>query len=191
MATALEELIKTIDPSRTIERVSAAVDEAFNSFKYSNLIRTFEDYEEYMARFVQHIEQIVLKFQSNSPYNKEFFWSRYVNLFNRGYEPEAWKWNYEKVMTGEDGGLYKILKDVAALILKDRSGNEISARISAFWNALNTEEQLNAIDEFIRKFGHTLPPKFTEGSAVHLKMHFPRFLEQYPQFLLEMRRSIR
>ena len=40
--------------------------------------------------------------------------SRYVNLVSNGYEPEAWKWNYEKVMTGKDGGLYGILKDVAS-----------------------------------------------------------------------------
>ena len=38
MATRLEELIESIDPSRTIDRVSAAVDDAFNSFQYNNPI---------------------------------------------------------------------------------------------------------------------------------------------------------
>jgi hypothetical protein len=191
MATTLEELIESIDPSRTIERVSSAVDEAFNSFQYNNPIRTFEDYQGYMARFVQHVEQIVLRFNSNNPNDPDFFWARYVNLVNSGYDPGAWKWNYEKVMTGKDGGLYKILQDVAAMILKDRSGREISGRILAFWNSLNTEEKLDTIDEFLRKYGYILPTEFTEGSAAHLRMNFSRFLEQYPQFLLEMRRSIR
>ena len=96
MSTRLEELIESIDPSRTIDRVSAAVDDAFNSFRNRNPIRTFEDDREYMSKYVQHIEQIVLKFKSNDPYDKEFFWSRYSNLVNSGSDPEAWKWNYEE-----------------------------------------------------------------------------------------------
>ena len=64
MSTRLEKLIKSIDPSNTIDRVSVAVDEAFNSFRNRNPIRTFEDYREYMSKYVQHIEQIVLKFFS-------------------------------------------------------------------------------------------------------------------------------
>ena len=77
MATRLEELIESIDPSRTIDRVSAAVDDAFNSFRYNNPIRSFDDYEEYMSRFVEHIESVVLKFGSNVPHNKDIWWARY------------------------------------------------------------------------------------------------------------------
>ena len=33
MATRLEELLESIDPARTIDQVSAAVDDAFNSFQ--------------------------------------------------------------------------------------------------------------------------------------------------------------
>ena len=136
MATRLEELIESIDPSRTIDRVSAAVDDAFNSFKYNNPIRSFDDYEEYMARFVEHIESVVLNFGSNVPYNKDFWWARYSNLVKNGHGPDAWKWNYEKILTGKDGGTYKLLKDVAAMILEDRSGREISARVWRFWESL-------------------------------------------------------
>jgi len=190
MATRLEELIQCIDPSRTIERVSAAVDQAFNSFRYENSIKTFEDYEEFMAGFVKHVEQIVLKYKMDHPLDQEFYWSRYVNLVSSGYESKAWKWNYEKVITGKDGGLYGILKEVASQILKDRSGKEISGRVYIYWNSLDTQEKLEAVDEFLWKFGHTIPSTFTEGSAPVLKAYFPRFLEQYPQYLLEIRRSV-
>ena len=46
MATRLEELMESIDPSRTIDQVSAAVDDAFNSFRHDNPIRSFDDYQE-------------------------------------------------------------------------------------------------------------------------------------------------
>ena len=150
MATRLEELIESIDPSRTIDRVSAAVDDAFNSFQYNNPIRSFDDYEEYMSRFVVHIESVVLNFGSNVPYNKDFWWARYSNLVKKGHGPDAWKWNYEKILTGKDGGTYKLLKDVAAMILEDRSGREISARVWRFWESLTDDEKMETVDEFLR-----------------------------------------
>ena len=191
MATRLEKLIESIDPSRTIDRVSAAVDDAFNSFRNRNPIRTFDDYREYMSKYVQHVEQIVLKIKSNDPYDKEFFWTRYSNLVNSGNDREAWKWNYEKITTGQDGGIYKILKDVAAKILEDRSKREISARIWNLWNSLTDDEKLDTVDEFVDLLGHLLPTKYTGGNAAYLKMNFPRVLESYPQLLMELRRSLR
>ena len=61
--------------------------------------------EKYMSRFVQYIESVVLKFKSNDPYDKDFFWARYSNLVNNGHGRDAWKMNYEKIITGKDGGL--------------------------------------------------------------------------------------
>ena len=191
MSTRLEELIESIDPSRTIERVSTAVDDAFNSFRNRNPIRTFEDYREYMSKFVQHVEQIVLKFKSNDPYDKEFFWTRYSNLVKSGHGPDAWKMNYEKILTGKDGGTYKLLKDVAAMILEDRSGREISARVWRFWESLTNDEKLETVNEFLRKFGHMLPSEYTGGGGAYLKMNFPRVLEKYPQLVMEIRRGVR
>lgn len=191
MSTRLEELIESIDPSRTIERVSEAVDEAFNSFEYDNPINSFEDYQKYMSRFVQHVEQIVLKFRSNNPHDYDFFWTRYTNLVDANHGHDAWKMNYEKVLTGKGGGIYRLLTDVAAMIVEDYSGREISGRISTFWNSLSNHEKLETVDEFLEKFGHILPSEYTSGRGAYLKMHFPRVLAQYPQLVMEIRKALR
>ena len=191
MATRLEELLESIDPARTIDQVSAAVDDAFNSFRNNNPIRSFDDYEEFMSRFVQHVESVVLKFGSNVPYNKDFWWARYSNLVSNRHGRDAWKMNYEKIITGKDGGLYKLLKDVAAMILDDRSGREISARVWGFWESLTNGEKLETVDEFLQKFGRLLPSEYTGGGGAYLKANFPRVLEKYPQLLMEIRRGVR
>ena len=191
MATRLEELIESIDPSRTIDRVSSAVDNAFNSFKYDNPISSFDEYQTFMSKFVQHIEQIVLGFSSNDSYDRDFFWSRYSNLVGNGHGRDAWKWNYEKIITGKDGGLYKLLKDVAAMVLEDRSGREISGRVWSFWNSLTDDEKLETVDEFLHECGHMLPSELSGGRGANLKMNFPRVLEKYPQLVMEIRRSVR
>jgi hypothetical protein len=191
MATRLEELIESIDPSRTIDRTSALVDDAFNSFRYENPIRSFYDYEDYMAKFVFHIEAGVLRFGSNVPYERDLWLARYSNLVNKGHGPDAWKWNYEKILTGQNGGLYQLLKDVAAMILQDRSGREISGRVGRFWESLTYDEKLESANEFLQKFGHMLPSKYTGGGGIHLVMNLPHVLEKYPQLLMEIRRSMR
>ena len=191
MATRLEELLESIDPARTIDQVSAAVDDAFNSFRHNHPIRSFDDYRKYMSAFVQYVEQIVVKFKSNDPYDQELFWARYSNLVRNVHGPDAWKMNYEKIITGKDGGLYKLLKDVAAMILDDRSGREISARVWRFWESLTNDEKLETVDEFLRKFGHILPSEYTGGRGAYLKMNFPSVLEKYPQLLMEIRRAVR
>ena len=191
MPTRLEELVASIDPSRLFDRVSDAVDSAFNSFGYDNRIRSFEDYQKYMSEFVQHIEQTILRFKSNDPYDREFFWTRYSNLVNSAQGRDAWKLNYEKILTGKDGGLYQLLKDVAALVLQDRSKQQISNLVWAFWNNLSNDEKLETVDEFLNKFGHILPSEYTGGGGAYLKANFPRFLEKYPQLLMEIRRSVR
>jgi len=191
MATRLEELIESIDPSRTIDRVSTAVDDAFNSFEYDNPINSFDDYEDYMAKFVFHVEAGVLRFGSNVPYNKDFWLARYSDLVTKGHGYDAWKMNYEKILTGRDGGTYQLLKDVAAMILTDRSGREISARVGRFWNSLTDDEKLETVDEFLAEFGHMLPSEYRGGGGAYLKMNFPRVLEKYPQLVMEMRRAVR
>ena len=191
MATRLEDLMENIDPSRTIDRVSAAVDNAFNSFRSNNHIKSFEDYQEYMSRFVEHIESVVLNLGSNVPYNSDFWLARYEDLVKAGHGPDAWKWNYEKILTGKDGGAYKLLKDVAAMILKDRSGREISARIWRFWESLADGEKKETVDEFLQKFGRILPSEYTIGGGAYLKMNFPRILDNYFQLVVEIRRAVR
>lgn len=189
MSTRLEELIERIDPSNIIDRVSIAVDEAFNSFRYDRPIESFDDYQEYMTEFVQHIEQIVIGFRTTHPVAKDFFWGRYSTLVNKKQGPDAWKMNYEKVLTGKGGGTYQLLKDVAAMILEEQSGRQISTKVWNFWNSLDNDEKLDTVDEFLRKFGRILPSEYTSGA--YLKINFPQVLEKYPQLLLEIRRAVR
>ena len=73
------------------------------------------------------------------------------------------------------------------MILDDRSGREISARVWRFWESLTNDEKLETVDEFLRKFGHLLPSEYTSGSGAYLKMNFPSVLEKYPQLVMEIR----
>lgn len=189
MATKLDRLLESIDPARTIDKVSADVDRAVNSFtKRRATIDNWNEYQTYLADFCRHVEKEVLKYGSGVPEYREFYWTRCSNFLNRKYGPNGSKRAFELVKSGQDGGLYGILKTIAKMMAEEYSYKEVSARISHYLNALSTDEQLAATEEYLQKHGNLLPSEFKEGSAVLLKVHFRRVLEEHPKTIQRMRR---
>jgi len=189
MTTKLEKLLADIDPSVTINRISSKVDAAFNSFTINaSIIRTFDDYLNYIPMFVRHIDQRVIGYSDNIPYSREIYWNTYLNLMNKKYGPSAWTFRYDSIMTGKDGGLNKLLKDVADLMLEDYIEREITFHVLNYWNNLTIDEKLAAPGEYAKKYGHLLPPEFTAGNAPFLKVNFVKVLEDYPRMVMEVRK---
>ncbi len=72
-------------------------------------------------------------------------------------------------------------------MIDEYSGNEIRARISYFWYPLSADEKLSAIDEYLLKYGHFLPPELTEGNAARIKASFQKVLEEHPRLIKRLR----
>jgi hypothetical protein len=94
---------------------------------------------------------------------------------------------FEMVRTGSEGGLYAVLKAVARRMINEYAGNEISARISYFWENLSVDEQIEATEEYLGKYGHLLPSELTEGSAARIRANFIKVLEEHPNLIKRMR----
>jgi hypothetical protein len=188
MTTRLDRLLESIDPSRTIDQVSADVDRAVNSFTISRTnIRDWNEYEKCLADFCQYIETTVFKMGASISEYREFYWSRCVNMINNEFGPSGIKTAFEMVRTGKEGGLYRILKTIADNMTETYAQNEISARINDYWNRLPLEEKVAAAEEYLSKFGHLLPAEFTDGSAAKLKVHFTKVLNEHPKLIRRLR----
>ena len=188
MATKLEKLLESIDPSRTFDKVFADVDRAVNSFhRRQASIDDFDEYRNCLASFCRHVEMEVLKYGSGVPYNKEFYWTRCSKILNDKFGPDGWKNAFDMVRTGKGGGLYRILKLIAEKMAENYAQNEISAHISDYLNNLTIDEKLAAVDEYVSKYGHLLPPEFTEVNAVRIKAHFQKILKEHPKTIRRMR----
>jgi len=184
MATKLDKLLESIDPSRTFDKVFADVDRAVNSFHIrQGSIDDFEQYENCIASSCRHIETEVLKYGPGVPYEKEFYWSQCSNILNHKFGSDGWKNGFDMVRTGKAGGLYRILKLIADKMAKKYAQDEISARINFYLNDLTTDEQLAAADEYVSKFGHLLPKEWTEGSALRIKTNFYKVLEEHAKII--------
>ena len=84
-----------------------------------------------------------------------------------------------------------MLKKNAAHLANEYAQNAISSRVSHFWNALSMQAQFAVMDEYAQKYGRLLPPDFTEGSAVLLKMNFTKVLAEYPRMVQRFREADR
>ena len=189
MPTKLDKLLQSIDPSRVLDKVSADVDRAVNSFSMRRAkIEDWEEYEEFLAGFLRHIESVVLRLGSKAPHAKDIYWARCSNILEKKYGQNGFKTAFEMVRTGKNGGLYRILKIIADQMTENYAQNEISGRITYYLEELTIDEKLAAADEYHNKFGHLLPSDFTDANAARLKIHFEKALNEHPKIIQRMRR---
>ena len=117
MATDLDRLLESIDSSRTTDKTSAEVDRAVNSFSMNRTtIEKWDEYKNCLADFFRHVESVVLKLGDNAPVDREIYWSRCSRMLEKEFGPSGFKTAFERVRTGKDGGLYRILKSIAEKI---------------------------------------------------------------------------
>ena len=190
MQTDLDTLLTSIDPDRTIVETYNRANEAINTCGVQiAMIDDWDTFRYYMAEFLRHLDFCILRLREPVSVSWEYYWSRCNQVLCKVYGSDGQKAAFEMARTGNESGLYGILKAVAMRVAEDYSKNEIRARISAFLNGLSVDERLAASGEYISKFGHLLPSELTEGSAARIHADFHKVLQEHPQVLLKLRET--
>ncbi len=188
MQTKLDRLLSSIDPVRTLDQVSARVDEAVNSFQVeSSIIEHWDEFRTVLTNFFCHTESIILRIHPPRIPDPDFDWGRCWQLLTKEYGSSGEKAAFEMIRTGAEGGLYAVLKAVAKQMIEKYAGNEIIARIIHYWQDLSTDEKIAASQEYVHKYGHLLPSELTEGSAARILVNFTKVLEEHPNLIKRMR----
>jgi len=188
MKTILDELLESVDPARTLDQVSARVDNAINTFSNTHyIIKEWDQFKPTLIKFFKYTEKIVLRIQGRRVNNPDMGWGQCARLLRNEYGSNGEKAAFEMIRTGTQGGQYTVLKSVAKQMVEEYAGNEIRARISHYWHSLSIDEQLAATDEYLAKYGHLLPSELTEGSAARIKANFIKVLEEHPKMVKRMR----
>ena len=189
MMTTLDQLLERIDPQRTLDETDACADEAVNSFPLRSAELTeWEEFRVCLTSFMRHVEEAVLHVRAMPEASLDFEWGRCVRLLIHEYGRDGEKAAFEMARTGNEGGLYAVLKRLARRIAQQYGENEVVARIGTWWDTLSVDEKFTATDEYLREYGHLLPSELTEGSAARVRANFPKVLEEHPRLLQRMRR---
>jgi len=188
MLTVLEQLLADIDPSRTYDRIFARADEAINTFRFHNArITDWEGFNTCLGEFFAHVEAKILRLHPD-PVDVDFHWGRCAQLLRHIYGVSGSKAAFEMSRTGNEGGLFAVMRAIALRMAEEYSENEISARVGQYWERLSVDEQISAASEYLEKYGHLLPSEMTEGYGARIRANFPKVLAQHPQILRRTRR---
>lgn len=93
--------------------------------------------------------------------------------------------------SGVDGGLRRVLNDIAGYMLQDFSRKAVKGKVIKFWMELSDFQREIYMSDYYHDHRSLLPPIITEEGPEALFYWFPEVLEAHPTILQYVRRSLR
>jgi len=188
MATKLEQLLASIDPAKTYDRTFARANTAISSFGMkTGQITDHQEFIEYLTRFFCYVESAILNSSHSEPFDLDHDWDWCRRLLSRLYGSRGTVTAFDMVRTGNEGGLYAVLKAIALRTAEEYADNEIHHRVSDYWDHLKPDEVLPAVHEYLDRYGHLLPSEITENGAASVCGNFFTILKRHPKLLRTLR----
>lgn len=188
MTAKLDRLLHDIDPSRVLDPVSRRVDEAINSFPICTMRMTdWRAVKELLARLFMHIECRVMRARSRPDVDPEFMWDRCCQVLKKVYGSDAQYAIVHTVLSGTDGGLRNVIRNLGSCMAEEYARNEINARVAQYWSGLSLDEKLADSKAYLASWGHLLPLDVREDGAARIRAFFPQHLQERPFALQRLR----
>jgi hypothetical protein len=191
MESRLAQLLYSLDPQETINRLGLLVDEAVNSFELSSSrIESGTEFRELLVRFYRHIHGSLLGIPHHAwGKGDDQEWWQCHRMLNAIYgNQHGCRTAQDIARHGVEGGLYGVLKQFAKHALDQRIQELAKAGIQSLWHALSTAERLEIIEEYRTQHASMLPPEIMDLPAAVLHEDFPRLLEHHPELVARFRR---
>ena len=192
MPSDLDELLAAISPERTLDHVSAGVDEAVNSFE-RRAVGTerwdWEDFEEYMGRFFQHVYHVACRLRAPMDDPHGFFYAN-AHVLEQEYGPQWRRLVLQLVRTGAEGGLHRMLRASAERLAEHWTRNRIGSLVSEYWTSLSDREREQVPGEYLSKCGALLPPEVRRRLSYEPWFNFCKVLERHPHLVDRVRRLL-
>ena len=192
MQTKLDRLLEFIRPERTMVETFNRANEAVNTFRIDTArIEKWDQFRYCMGEFLRHLDSCVLRLRKPVDVSTDYYWSKCQQVLCRVYRSNGEKAAFEMARTGNEKGLYGVLKAVAMHMAEKYSKNDISAKVDAYLRSLSVDEQFEACSEYIAKYGHLLPSEITESSAGRIRANFHKVLEEHPGLIQRIHSAVR
>ena len=190
MTTTLDRLLESISPEKTIEQTYNRANEAIVSFDFDKAkVESWEEFKYCMAKFLKHLDERVLKLKTPLDVPLTKYWPYCIRPLLKIYGGNGDITAFMIANTGNEGGLYAVLKAFAMYKAEEYSRNEIKAKINVCWQELSPREWLQASEEYVSKYGDIIPSELSEKSAPLIRGHFWKVLEKHPFIVQRLRQT--
>ena len=188
--TNLDKLLDSIDPSKTIEQISARANVAVDSFSVAPCrFKTIEEFFEFTAKFYHHMQQHVLQMKHAKMPNPKTYTGLIHRILVKEFGPNGVITAMEISISGIEGGIYHIIKKIAENMVENYFNSEITAKVMKFWGKLSPEERYTVADEYLQKYNSLLPYEFKVGNAARLRKNILKVLTEHPRTINRIRRG--
>ena len=190
MRSRMDELLRKIDPSKTIGLRKQKMDLALMQYTYgSGEFRNFNEFCSYLARFYCNIESVCIS--RRIPVNVKMDYFRCAQILIEEYGPKGEQIAFEMVNTGVDGSLYSILNLIAGKTVHNYSRNIVRSHVDKFIRSLSFNQKLEAAEEYKRRFRQLLPPAYVNSNIALLTANLEKILEEHPFQIQRLHRRFR
>jgi hypothetical protein len=186
----LDDLLKEIDPRKTIDGFGRILDRAINSYERSS--STINDYHELMeelGHFYWHLESEFLgvgdEVNPGSEWNEGMCGRVLEESFGRNYRTTV----LEMARSGVGGGLREIYRKIGEVMSGKWAQKKIDYEVIQFQNEAIGDFDLfeKSVREYANRYGHLLPRDLTEKDNCNLKIKFFQVLNSHPYMIKRMR----
>ena len=190
MATRLDRLLDSLNPSYTIDEINRRADAALESFQLKPVrLIQWTEFQCWFVCLCRHIEGGILGLQGGTPDSGlDFDWGRFVSILTKAFGSEGPKAAFEIARMNCEAGVTGLARRIAQVLADQHIQNQIEELVWQYWNSLSVDEKLAAADLYLAKYGFLLPRELTEGSAARVRDHLPQFLMEHPRLVERLHR---
>lgn len=189
MKSKLDILLESISPERTIQKTYNRANEAINSFSFCKArIETWDEFMCCMARFLKHLNERVLNLTKPIDVPSEDYWKYCIVPLLKIYGSNGDVTAFTIASSGNEGGLYAVIKTFAMYKAEEYTKKEILSRVYDYWQELSADEKLEAAEEYLSKYKDIIPSDMFEEYAPLIKGYFWKFLQKHPFIVQKLNR---
>jgi hypothetical protein len=186
----LDRLLEYISPQRTIEQIYNLANEAIGNFDFDKAtVDSWDEFKLCIAKFSKHIDEKILRLKNHLDIPLTEYWRFCIRPLTRIYGSNGDITAFTMANTGNEGGLYAVLKAFAMQRAEEYTKNEISAKVHFYWQGLSVDEKLQAADEYFSKYRDIIPSELLESNGAILKSTFWKVLEQHPFIVQKLQKT--
>jgi len=186
----LDKLLEYISPDRTIQQIYNLANQALGSFSYDKAkTETWDEFRLCMAKFFKHVNENVLNLKKPLDIPLTEHWKYCIEPLCKIYGSNGDITAFHIASTGNEGGLYAVLKALAMRQAEQYTKNEIASKVYFYWQGLTTTEKLAAADEYLKKYKKIIPSELLETNGAVLKSSFVKLLNEHPFIIQKLQQT--
>ena len=177
----LSDLLARLDPAVIIDGPEQRANLALSTFPIGNAyIQDCGEFKDSIARFHQHVQSYVRNYWPYQDFERNY--GEAVALMKSFFGPSGVDHAFVMASTGINGGLYGLMKQIAKAVVKEQIRMALNAIVGSFIIDLDDEREA-AVQEYLARFRHLLPPELVENDGLGLFVEFKEVLMNHPYMI--------